>query len=54
MMKNKGTFLNLKGVKKNGLQFSSAGSELKTVNPSTEHILYEYEIITKEQLNNSK
>ena len=35
------------------LQSSNASPKLKTINPATEQVLNEYEIITKDQLNNS-
>jgi acyl-CoA reductase-like NAD-dependent aldehyde dehydrogenase len=35
------------------LQSSNASPKIKTINPATEQVLNEYEIITKDQLNNS-
>ena len=35
------------------LQSSNASPKLKTINPATEQVLNEYEIITKDQFNNS-
>ena len=35
------------------MQSSNASPKLKTINPATEQVLNEYEIITKDQLNNS-
>lgn len=35
------------------MQSSNARPKLKTMNPATEQVLNEYEIITKDQLNNS-